>query len=104
MTRQYARNVITLEQRLDILRAADAFRKWYSLDDQRVCVVCDRVFTGRQIEIGRDRRGRYLLKCPTSDCPSVAAHWFFTGNATTAAAHVLRDNLKAGRSGLQPGA
>lgn len=93
---------MTVEQRLDILRAADSFRKWYSLDDKRVCVVCDRVITGRQIEIERDRRGRYLLKCPTSDCPSVAAHWFFHGNAAQAAAHVLHDNVESGRSGLQP--
>jgi hypothetical protein len=102
VTPQYARDAITPEQRLDILRAADTFRKWYSLDDKRACVVCERVFTGRQIEIERDQRGRYLLKCPTSGCPSFAAHWFFTGNAAQAAAHVLHDNVKSGGSGLQP--
>ena len=39
------------EQRLDILRAADDDRTWHSLDDKRVCAVCDRIFSGRQVEI-----------------------------------------------------
>ena len=80
---------LTLEQRLEILRAGDGDRKWYSLDDKRVCVVCDRVFSGRQVEIRRDQRGRYLLQCPTEGCPSIAPHWFYVGNAATAAAKVL---------------
>ena len=67
---------LTLEERLDLLRAADKERKWHSLDDERVCVVCNRVFTGRQIRIRRDQRGRFLLHCPTDDCPSCAPHWF----------------------------
>lgn len=38
------------EERLDILKAADSQRKWYSLDDERVCAICNRVFTdGRSI-------------------------------------------------------
>ena len=44
------------EERLDILRRADGIRKWNSLDDKRICVICERVFTGRQIEIHRDQR------------------------------------------------
>lgn len=102
MLAKYVHHALTPERRLDILRGADTFRKWSSLDDKRVCVVCDRVFTGRQIEIERDQRGRYLLKCPTIGCPSLAAHWFFNGNAAEAAAHLLHDNVKSGRSGLQP--
>jgi hypothetical protein len=80
----------TPEQRLEILRAGDSERKWYSLDDQRVCVVCDRVFTGRQVDIRRDQRGRYLLHCPSGGCPSYVAHWFYVGRrATSAAGNVL---------------
>src|SRR5438309_11838139 len=30
------------DERLSILRACDHFREWQSLDDRRVCVVCDR--------------------------------------------------------------
>jgi hypothetical protein len=79
----------TAEQRLEILRASDGERKWYSLEDQRACVVCDRVFTGWQVEICRDQRGRYLLKCPTQGCPSYFAHWFYVFNGSPAAANAL---------------
>jgi hypothetical protein len=77
------------EERLEILRKADGLRKWKSLDDQRICVVCERVFTGRQIQIQRDQRGRYLLQCPTEGCPSFLAHWFYVGNAANVAVRVL---------------
>ena len=77
---------LTSEERLEILRAADHYRKWHSLDDQRGCVECNRVFTGRQILIIRDQRGRYLLKCPTAACQSYLPDWLYTGNASRAAA------------------
>ena len=64
------------EQRLDILRAADRERTWYSIDDKRVCAVCDRIFGGRQVEIQRDQRGRFILRCPTPACPSTMSQWF----------------------------
>jgi hypothetical protein len=73
---------LTSEQRLEILRRADGARKWHSLDDKRGCVVCDRVFTARQIEICRDQRGRYLLQCPTEGCPSTVPDWFYVGDVT----------------------
>lgn len=77
------------EEHLDILRKSDRLRKWNSLDDERVCVVCERIFNGRQIGISRDQRGRYLLQCPTDGCPSFVAHWFYAGSAAKAAADVL---------------
>jgi hypothetical protein len=77
---------LTLEHRLEILRAADQRRKWHSLDDQRACPLCHRVFTGRQIELLRDQRGRFLLKCPTEGCQSYVQDWLYTGNAVRAAA------------------
>jgi hypothetical protein len=64
-------------QRLEILRQADTERKWYSLDDKRLCVICDRILTGREIDIRRDQRGRYLPACPTEGCPSYVGHWFY---------------------------
>ncbi|MEN3368601.1 MAG: hypothetical protein V7609_744 [Verrucomicrobiota bacterium] len=69
------------EEKLAILQAADPRRKWHSLDDQRVCVLCDRAITGRQIEITRDSRGAYSLRCPTPGCASVPSDWFYHGNA-----------------------
>ncbi|HJT79835.1 MAG TPA: hypothetical protein VJ719_01455 [Chthoniobacterales bacterium] len=86
---------LTPAQRLKILRAADVERKWYSLDDQRACVVCDRMLTGWQVKICRDQRGRYLLKCPTNGCPSFVGHWFYPGNTRTAAA-VLASHRQTG--------
>lgn len=86
-TKSAMKKHLTPEERLDVIRNADQFRKWNSLDDNRVCVVCDRIFNGRQIDIKRDRSGHYLLRCPTQGCPSYVAHWFFVkGAANTAAA------------------
>lgn len=67
------------EEKLAILQAADSHRKWYSLDDQRVCVLCDKAITGRQIDITQDSRGGYSLHCPTEGCPSVPSDWFYHG-------------------------
>jgi hypothetical protein len=64
------------EERLQILRNLDTERNWYSLDDKRVCAVCDRVFSGRQIEIKMDCAGCYELKCPTPLCASHIGNWF----------------------------
>lgn len=63
---------LTPEQRLDLLRKLDRLRKWNSLDDERVCVVCLRIFSGRHIDIVRDARGRYLLHCPTQVLPTLS--------------------------------
>jgi hypothetical protein len=69
------------EEKLVILQGSDPRRKWYSLDDQRVCVLCDRAITGRQIEIRREAAGTFSVHCPTPDCPSVPSDWFYQGNA-----------------------
>ena len=73
------------EDRLDLLREKDLRRKWYSLDDKRVCVLCDRVITGRQVEIRR-RRGCATLHCPTEGCEGTPNEWFYHGSASSAAA------------------
>jgi hypothetical protein len=72
------------EEKLAILRAADPHRKWFSLDDQRVCVLCDKAITGRQIDITPDSHGGYSLHCPTEDCLSVPSDWFYRGSAAAA--------------------
>ena len=48
--------------------------------------MCNRVFTGRQVEIIRDQRGRFLLKCPSEQCFSYLPDWLYTGNAVRVAA------------------
>ena len=70
---------IQLEDRLSILRSEDRFRQWHSLDDERFCVLCERTFNGRQIEI-RVRRGKISLHCPSEDCTSTPQHWVRPGN------------------------
>src|SRR5262249_1166785 len=65
------------EGRLSILCAGDRFRRWNSLDDQRVCGVCGRKFKGRQIEIRRFSGGRYELYCPILGCPSGPQQWLY---------------------------
>ena len=72
------------EDRLELLRKNDAHRKWYSLDDKRVCVLCDRVLTGRQVEIKRARHGA-TLRCPTEGCESTPNDWFYHASASSAA-------------------
>jgi len=67
------------EERLSVLRAEDQFRRWNSLDDQRVCSVCERKFKGRQVEIRRFPGGRYKLYCPTLGCPSGPHQWIYAG-------------------------
>lgn len=69
------------EEKLAILRASDPRRKWMSLDDRRVCVLCDRVITGRQVEVTRETGGTYSVHCPTADCPAVPSDWFYQGSS-----------------------
>jgi len=69
---------IKRDDRLSLLRMGDRFRKWKSLDDQRVCSVCERKFKGRQIEIRRLPGGRYKLFCPTLGCVSGPYQWLYS--------------------------
>ena len=69
-----------MDERLRLLRATDKFREWTSLDDRRVCVLCEKTFTGRQVEVRRDRSGHVRVHCPTEGCNSGPSHWVYPGN------------------------
>ena len=69
------------EEKLAILQSADPRRKWYSLDDRRVCVLCDRTINGHQIEVIPDAAGAFSLRCPTEGCPSLPSDWFYHASA-----------------------
>lgn len=69
------------EERLRVLQANDPRRRWHSLDDQRVCVLCGRTITGRQVSITHDLSGKYSVRCPTEGCPAVPSDWFYQGSA-----------------------
>jgi len=71
---------LPLDERLLILRSADKFRKWNSLDDQRVCILCYQKFSGRQVEVSRSRSGDYHIHCPTDGCNASVVHWVYPGN------------------------
>jgi hypothetical protein len=65
------------DDRLSVLRAEDRFRSWRSVDDERLCVVCKRKFSGRQVEIRRLGNRKYELRCPTDGCNSVPHLWVY---------------------------
>jgi hypothetical protein len=68
------------DEKLSILQVADLRRKWHSLDDQRVCVLCGCTITGRQIEVKKEQGGSYSVRCPTAECPAEPSDWFYQGN------------------------
>jgi|SRR5438552_14212759 len=70
---------VRLDNRLLILRAEDQFRRWNSLDDDRICILCERKFNGRQVEIRRFGRGKHELHCPTEGCSSGPHQWVYPG-------------------------
>lgn len=77
-------------EKLIALREADSFRKWYSLDDRRVCVLCDRVINGRMIDIWQETNGSYHLHCPTPGCRSTPRDWFYHGPTQSGVARIVR--------------
>jgi hypothetical protein len=78
------------EDKLAILQASDPRRKWYSLDDHRVCVLCDRTISGRQITVNAEPAGNYSVHCPTEGCPSVPSDWFYQGSACVSSKNPVR--------------
>jgi hypothetical protein len=70
---------LPLEDRLWILRAEDRFRRWDSLDDERLCILCERKFTGRQVEVRSLAHGKHELHCPTDGCDSGPHQWVYPG-------------------------
>ena len=60
--------------KLSILRARDHFRDWRALDDERVCALCSRKFTGHDVVISA-MADEVELRCPTPDCQSAVHQW-----------------------------
>jgi hypothetical protein len=63
--------------KLEALRRLDQFREWRTLDDQRYCLVCGKIITGREIQVAGDMRGAgpLQLSCPTEQCNSIPMDW-----------------------------
>lgn len=68
--------------KLDLLRRGDTYRKWVSLDDHRVCVLCEKRISGRQVEVSLVR-GKPKLSCPTEGCTGGPHEWVYPGNPLT---------------------
>ncbi len=66
---------LSADERLRLLRETDHSSPWYSLDDKRVCGICERVFSGRQIQFQQRTQIGDALRCPTEDCPADSKHW-----------------------------
>ena len=81
---------LKLDDRLSVLRAEDRFRSWRSLDDERLCVVCKRKFSGRQVAIRRLGNRKFELRCPTEGCSSVPHLWIYP--ATPLVSYVLESD------------
>ncbi len=70
---------IPLDEKLAALQEADLSRQWASLDERRVCACCNRVISGRMIDVWQDERGEYHLHCPTPGCLGAPRDWFHHG-------------------------
>ncbi len=81
---------VSLDEKLTVLQEADSLRKWHSLDDRRVCVLCNRLISGRMIDIWRDRRGGFRLHCPSPGCDATPRDWFYHGPTANALAEAGR--------------
>jgi hypothetical protein len=68
------------EDKLDALRKGDTTYVWKSLDDRRCCIVCDRTFSGRQVDVVVTPSGRVRMHCPSEGCPSSPREWVCPGN------------------------
>jgi len=71
------RSHLQLDERLKALRATDYLRNRNRLDTERVCILCEKMFTGRQVEIASDRSGSFHVHCPTETCDSGPDQWVY---------------------------
>ena len=74
--------------KLNALRRLDQFREWHSLDDNRYCLVCGKIITGRQIQVAGDASvdGLQRVNCPTERCSSIPMDWALPTDEILAAA------------------
>lgn len=70
-------NYIPMAERFHLLRRIDTRRRWKSLDDERVCLLCERKFAGRHLEFIRNRSGEMELRCPTDGCKATMNEWVY---------------------------
>lgn len=81
------------DEKLEVLQRLDQFRQWHSLDEERYCLVCGNLITGRQIQLAGGTRGNgpLALKCPTRDCNSIPMDWVLPTNEILAKVEKLAE-------------
>ena len=87
------------KDKLEILQSLDHFRTWRywkSLDDQRVCILCEKKFKGHEVQITRFDNGKDELQCPTKDCNSGPHQWVYPD------ARLIPDTTEPGWWGYSP--
>ncbi len=72
-------NKSPVQDRLNLLQQADGHRSWHSLEDERFCVRCLKIFNGHALRIARRDAGHYEILCPTAGCDSSPLHWLYHG-------------------------
>jgi hypothetical protein len=80
--------------KLNVLRRLDQFREWRSLDDERYCLVCGKIITGRQIRVASSIGGNGPpgLSCPTERCNSIPMDWALPTDEILATAEKVTPN------------
>lgn len=67
------------DSKLLLLKFHDPNRKWFHLNDLRVCILCGNELDGHSIRI-RIERGRPAFSCPSEGCQGRLAHFAIAGN------------------------
>ena len=67
---------LSAEEKLNLLKQADRWRPWYSLEDRRLCLGCGRLITGHELEMIQSNDGSAVeAHCPTRGCQSIPLDW-----------------------------
>lgn len=72
-----AQQISSDAEKLEALRHLDPFRFWRSLDDERRCLSCGRIISGRDVRLvgGTPEIGELRAMCPTQNCEAVPLDW-----------------------------
>jgi hypothetical protein len=88
------------DDRLGILRNGDRYRTWHTLEDQRLCVRCTKLFSGHDIRIVPRGAGQFDIHCPSDGCDSDPEHWFFHGSGLGRSHYPASRDAEADLNGL----
>lgn len=93
------------DEKLELLRRLDQFRRWQSLDEKRYCLVCGELISGRQIQVAGGIRGTdpLRLSCPSDECNSIPMDWVLPTSEILAKLEKLAEEERKA-SALKPAA